>query len=60
MSTYKLKVFCPNCEFRGEIEIEKGVPYDKTECTNCGVSGLMKDTPVVTDSYHDFDNGHAL
>lgn len=41
--TYKAKVYCKNCDFRGQIDIEKGQTIDKTECTNCGNTELMKD-----------------
>ncbi|MBI2038914.1 MAG: hypothetical protein HYT22_01360 [Candidatus Niyogibacteria bacterium] len=40
--TYKLKVFCVNCNFKGEIEIPKGVAYKSQECPNCGVTGLER------------------
>lgn len=40
METYKLKVYCTNCNFKGEIEIQKGVAYSNQECLNCGVADL--------------------
>ncbi len=39
---YKIKVFCANCNFQGEIEILKGVACKSYECPNCGVTGLER------------------
>ncbi len=52
---YKQKVFCSNCNFRGEIEIARGVLVDKAECPNCGNKTLDRDDPIVTTNYYNFE-----
>jgi ssDNA-binding Zn-finger/Zn-ribbon topoisomerase 1 len=39
---YKMKVWCPNCDFGGEVEINKGVKVDEHPCPECGNLGLRK------------------
>ena len=39
---YKAKVKCDNCGFDGEIEIEKRIKIEDTECPNCGCQNLRK------------------
>lgn len=46
METYKMKVYCGNCDFRGEIDIPKGVLVSEAECTQCGTTTLAKDINV--------------
>ena len=53
--TYKVKVYCENCDLRAEVDIEKGKVVDETKCPNCGNLTLVKDQDVVTTSYYDFD-----
>ena len=48
--TYKAKVYCKNCDFRGEIDVPKGQIIDDTICVNCGTSQLIKDQSVVPES----------
>lgn len=55
MEKYKLHVYCPNCDFRGEIEIPKGIRYDEHLCSQCEVAGMIKDTPITSESLHQFD-----
>lgn len=39
---YKLKVVCKNCNFCGEITLEKGVAVDDSVCPECGCRKLVK------------------
>ena len=41
-NTYKLKMFCGNCGFEGEIEIPKGIASKNKECPNCGITELER------------------
>lgn len=47
METYKANVFCKNCNFKGEIDIQKGQTIEFTECTNCGNNTLIKHQDVI-------------
>ncbi len=42
-NSYKKSVYCQNCDFKGEIEIQKGQTIEQTECPNCGNAELIKD-----------------
>lgn len=46
-NSYKAKVYCTNCDFRGAIEIPKGQTIVLTKCVNCGTAKLIKDQSVV-------------
>ena len=43
--TYKLEVFCKNCNFEGEITIPKGMTLVETHCHNCKLKMLDKKLP---------------
>lgn len=45
-NTYKIKVFCTNCDFTGEINIPKGQTVEQTSCENCGTPNLIKNQDV--------------
>ncbi|HEY4481049.1 MAG: hypothetical protein UV53_C0007G0005 [Candidatus Azambacteria bacterium GW2011_GWE1_42_9] len=32
---YKAKVFCKNCDFKGEINIPEGVKIEEYDCSKC-------------------------
>ncbi len=40
--TYKVKVYCTNCNFQGETDIPKGRPVSDHPCLNCGTKSLKK------------------
>lgn len=33
--TYELYVLCTNCNFRGKIEVQKGILVNQISCPNC-------------------------
>jgi len=39
---YKMNVVCNNCDFKDEIDIEKGKAIEDKECPNCGLCELNK------------------
>lgn len=41
-NSYKLNVFCKNCDFEGDVEIPKGTTYEKRACPDCGNMTLEK------------------
>jgi len=46
--TYKITVSCNNCKFNEEIELEKGIRPQETECPNCGCFELSRhDSPIL-------------
>ena len=58
-NSYKAKVYCKNCDFKGEIEIPKGQTIENTKCTNCGNAELMKNQSINFHS-NDYGNGFDL
>lgn len=43
MNTYKVLVYCNNCNYNGNIEILKGTPVpDNMKCPNCGCKSCSK------------------
>jgi hypothetical protein len=42
-TSYSLAVYCNNCDYRGKVEIPKGLPVEKQPCPNCEVVSLEKD-----------------
>lgn len=40
---YKVFVYCKNCPFRGEVEIQKGLLVEKKECPDCSCVTLERD-----------------
>lgn len=58
--TYRAKVYCANCDFREEINIQKGKKINDTECPKCGTAELNKDIDVVIQSGSYYDNGYNL
>ena len=51
--TYKVNVYCTNCDFRGDIDIPKGQIIEHTKCNNCGNPKLTKNMNVNLDSDND-------
>lgn len=41
-NTYKVKVYCTNCNFQGETDILKGKLVSKHPCPNCDTQSLKK------------------
>ena len=39
---YKLEVFCTNCDFKGEVDIPKGILVDDYKCPKCDVPAVKK------------------
>ncbi len=59
--TYNLKAFCSNCEFRGNVEIPRGTPFEKHPCPTCGVAGITKDINVdLGNGGNYYDSGFGL
>lgn len=38
---YKVKAVCNNCEWEGEVEIQKGTRVEEQPCPQCGCAALM-------------------
>jgi len=57
---YRAKVYCANCDFREEMDIQKGKKINDTACPKCGTAELNKDTDVVMQQGYYFDNGYGL
>jgi len=45
-NTYKARVYCSNCDFKKEIDIQKAKKVEETACPNCGTMELGKDINV--------------
>ena len=41
-STYRLEVFCTNCDFKGMVDIPKGVAVLNHKCLKCDMPTLEK------------------
>jgi len=60
-NTYKVKVYCSNCDLRGEIDIQKGKKVEETVCPNCGTLEITKDINVDLGRGNNYyDNGFGL
>lgn len=42
--TYRLRYFCSNCNYRGTVEIPKGMPNHTKNCPSCGCYTYKKDS----------------
>ena len=53
--TYTVKVSCQNCNWEGNIKVEKGTLATENPCPNCGCDTLVK--PNVPHVPHNFGKG---
>jgi len=44
--TYKIKVACRNCDFEGEVDIEKSIEVKEAICPQCGCTTLTKSSTL--------------
>ena len=47
--TYRMPAICYNCDFKGEIDIRKGIEISETFCPKCGNKTLRKALPGEAD-----------
>jgi predicted RNA-binding Zn-ribbon protein involved in translation (DUF1610 family) len=61
-AAYKSKVYCDNCGFSGEVEIQKGKKISERACPQCGTLELKRDFNVDlnTNERSYFNNGYDL
>ena len=45
--TYKVEVYCTNCNFNGEFTISKGSLVLDADCPTCGNKSLEKKMPTI-------------
>ncbi len=47
--TYRMPVICYDCDFKGEMDIPKGIGVGETLCPKCGNKTLRKALPGEAD-----------